>query len=366
MTKCKFCGERKMVTKVLGYCKSCIRKGNKEILEDVIRAHYSARRMYTLPEERPKKGILCGECANNCIIDEGQRGYCNLVENLNGRLFKVSDENKGFLDYYLDPLPTNCVAEWFCPACTGRGYPTYAYSRTAEYGYQNLAVFLKSCSLDCLFCQNWHFRETRPFEDTKVSGVELCSKVTGSVSCVCWFGGDPSTQMQFALAASKTMSQESRKKGKIFRVCWETNGLIKGDYAVEAAQLSLESGGTMKFDLKVFNDELAIALLGRSQKQSFNMFKRLYDRFGQRKDLRTFTVSTLLIPSYVESEEVREISEFLSSIDNDIPYSLLAFTPNFLMHDLPTTSTRHADECYKIAKRCGLKNVHIGNRILLS
>jgi len=366
VTKCKFCGEKKTITKVLGYCKNCIRKGNKEILKDIIRAHYSARRIYALPEERPKKGILCGECANNCIIDKGQRGYCNLVENLNGRLFKVSDGDKGFLDYYLDPLPTNCVAEWLCPGCTGRGYPTYAYSRIAEYGYQNLAVFLKSCSLDCLFCQNWHFRRARPFEERKVSTVELCSKVTSSVSCVCWFGGDPSTQMQFTLTASKVMSQESKREGKIFRICWETNGLIREDYAAEAAQLSLETGGTIKFDLKVYNDELGIALLGRSQKQSFNMFKMLYDRFGQKKDIESFTISTLLIPGYVENEEVREISEFLSSIDNEIPYSLLAFSPNFLMYDLPTTSTRQADECYEVAKLCGLKNVHIGNRILLS
>lgn len=365
VTKCKSCGERKTIAKVLGYCRSCIREGNKEILEEAIRAHCSARRMYALPEERPKKGIPCGECANNCIIDEGQRGYCNLVENLKGRLFKVSDEDKGFLDYYLDPLPTNCVAEWFCPGCTGKGFPTYAHSETAEYGYQNLSVFLKSCSLDCFFCQNWHFRGARPFKDEKVSSMELCSKVTGSVSCVCWFGGDPSTQMPFALTASEAMSQESKNRGKIFRVCWETNGLMRGDYATEAAQLSLETGGNIKFDLKVSKDELAIALLGRSQKQSFNLFKMLYNRFGRRKDVESFTASTLLIPGYIENEEVREISEFLSSIDNTIPYSLLAFAPNFLMHDLPTTSTRHAKGCYEVAKGCGLKNVHIGNRILL-
>lgn len=67
-----------------------------------------------------------------------------------------ANANKGNVSWYYDPLPTNCVAAWVCPAGTGAGYPEYAYSRGVEYGYKNLAVFYQASSFDCLFCQNWN------------------------------------------------------------------------------------------------------------------------------------------------------------------------------------------------------------------
>jgi len=51
------------------------------------------------------------------------------------------------------------VADWVCPAGTGAGYPEFAYRRDVEHGYKNLAVFYHACSFDCLFCQNWHYRQ---------------------------------------------------------------------------------------------------------------------------------------------------------------------------------------------------------------
>ena len=48
-----------------------------------------------------------------------------------------------------------------------------------------------------------------------------------------------------------------------------------------------------------------------------------------------------------------------------IPYSLLAFAPQFVMLDLPTTSKHHVAECLAEAKAQGLKRVKIGNVHLL-
>jgi pyruvate formate lyase activating enzyme len=48
-----------------------------------------------------------------------------------------------------------------------------------------------------------------------------------------------------------------------------------------------------------------------------------------------------------------------------MPYSLLAFYPQFLMKDLPTTSLAHAREALEAARAAGLRRVHIGNIHLL-
>ena len=63
--------------------------------------------------------------------------------------------------------------------------------------------------------------------------------------------------------------------------------------------------------------------------------------------------------------EVGRIASFIASLNPDIPYSLLAFHPQFFMSDLPTTSRLQAEECLEAAKGAGLGCVRIGNAHLL-
>ena len=63
--------------------------------------------------------------------------------------------------------------------------------------------------------------------------------------------------------------------------------------------------------------------------------------------------------------EVGEIARYIAGLNPDIPYSLLAFYPQFYLHDLPTTSRGHALRCKEAAEKMGLKNVHLGNVHLL-
>jgi pyruvate formate lyase activating enzyme len=77
------------------------------------------------------------------------------------------------------------------------------------------------------------------------------------------------------------------------------------------------------------------------------------------------TASTLLVPGYVDAEEIENIAKFISQINPNIPYTLLAFYPCYIMNDLPTTSKKQALECQKAAQK-HLTNTRIGNIHLLS
>jgi pyruvate formate lyase activating enzyme len=68
-----------------------------------------------------------------------------------------------------------------------------------------------------------------------------------------------------------------------------------------------------------------------------------------------------LIPGYIDVEEVERIANFIADIDRRIPYTLLAFYPQYVMNDLPTTDRALAEDCCKIAKESGLEKVRIGN-----
>ena len=299
-------------------------------------------------------------CANNCKIGADEKGFCGLVFNVDGRLVRRGGTpDKGILQWYYDPLPTNCVAWWFCSGCTGAGYPKYAYRRGAEKGYSNLAVFYGACSMDCLYCQNWHYRNLATKLEPVMSAESLAAKTDAHVSCICFFGGDPSVQMPHALKTSQLALEKAEKEKRIFRVCWETNGYWKKEFALKAAELSSVSGGIIKFDLKAWDENLNKALSGVSNVPTLRSFNMIGEKFfKKRSDVPILTASTLLIPGYVDAEEVRSLASFIAEVDSRIPYTLLAFYPQYVMTDLPTTSRELAIKCRDVAKE-HLENVRI-------
>ncbi|GFO97445.1 radical SAM protein, partial [groundwater metagenome] len=102
-----------------------------------------------------------------------------------------------------------------------------------------------------------------------------------------------------------------------------------------------------------------------SNKQTLRNFEWLA-KYGKQRQIPPFlTASTLLVPGYVGVEEVESIASFIAGLDPNIPYSLLAFYPQFYMNDLPTTSKKEAIECIGAARKY-LKRVRIGNIYLLS
>lgn len=365
--QCLLCEKSsKLISKALPVCLDCIRSRFDAARSHIEKAHRKSRERFALPGKPPQDGAgtECNVCVNRCRIGEGAKGFCGLRENRNGRLNHLAGtKEKGSVSWYYDPLPTNCVADWVCPGGSKSGYPDYSYARGAEYGHENLAVFYEACTFNCLFCQNWHFRETRPFMGTSSAG-KLADAVRETTSCICYFGGDPTPQLDHALAASRMAIEKSG--GRILRICWETNGGMRRSLLKEMARLSLDSGGCIKFDLKTYDEKLNLALCGVSNRQTLDNFRWLADFARQRPDPPLLVASTLLVPGYIDREEVFKIAGLIASLDKTIPYSLLAFYPRFEMLDMPKTSRAHAEEAYEAAKEAGLERVRIGNVYLLS
>jgi pyruvate formate lyase activating enzyme len=341
----------------------CIRNDFTQVQPLIEKIHSRAREPFDLPPKPSKaeSGRGCHLCVNECRLALGEKSYCGLRLNKGNKLTGATAE-KGNVSWYYDPLPTNCVADWVCPGGTGAGYPRFAYSQGAEHSYKNLAVFYQAYSFDCLFCQNWHYRysATKP---SKVDALDLAKAVDDETSCICYFGGDPSPQLPHALRASRLASESN--KDRILRICWETNGSMHPGLLKQAAELSFDSGGCIKFDLKAWSESLHIALCGVSKRRTLENFKLLSKYINKRPSPHFLLASTLLVPGYIDKEEVSRIAASISSLSPDIPYSLLAFHPQFLMNDLPPTAERHARECLSQAKAQGLRNVRLRNVHLL-
>jgi pyruvate formate lyase activating enzyme len=371
--KCRVCNRNiELIARVFGICASCIKSNFNSCKSVIEHAHYESRIDFKLPEAPPtcRDGVQCKLCVNECKIAIGTRGYCGLRENRDGNLYNLGGvPMRGVVEWYYDPLPTNCVAIESCPGGTGAGYPKYSYSKHGpEYGYKNLAVFYGACTFNCLFCQNWHYRYAAYKLKPMMTAEQLAAKVDAKTSCICYFGGDPTPQLMHALKTSRLALARIRNEmgdAAILRICWETNGSMARNMLEKMATISMDTGGCIKFDLKSWNENLHVALCGVTNKRTLDNFKYLAVLGKSRPEPPFVVASTLLVPGYVGYDEVRQIAEFIAELDPSIPYSLLAFHPQFYMRDLPITPRDWAYECFDAAKSVGLERVRIGNLHLL-
>ena len=364
MATCRSCSRAgDDIAAVVGLCRECIKSDFPRYQALLQEVHRSCREALGLPGTPPAdaEGPECPLCVHRCRPAEGERTYCGLRMSREGRLVGATARYAN-TSWYHDPLPTNCVADWVCPGGTGAGYPRFAHRKGPEHGFHNLAVFYQACTFDCLFCQNWHYRR-HSLDQPRVTVHDLASAADELTACICFFGGDPTPQLPHALRVSRLARQQSG--GRILRICWETNGSMHPKLLRQMADLSLESGGCIKFDLKAWDEGIHFALCGVSNERTLHNFAWLADYTGRRPEPPPLVASTLLVPGYVDEDEVYNVARFVASLNPEIPYSLLAFAPHYFMHDLPTTSRRQAYGARDAAVAAGLRRVRIANMHLL-
>ncbi|UCF71550.1 MAG: radical SAM protein [candidate division WOR-3 bacterium] len=343
--QCRSCGSEATISRAMPYCPVCIRERFDELRPAIDEAHERARSSFHLPARIPAEagGVKCSLCVNECSIGEGGSGYCGVRRNIAGSI-DGPDGDWAYVDWYYDPLPTNCVADWVC-----RG--------SKDHGYKNLAVFYGACTFDCLFCQNWHFRERK----NKASVEDLVKAVDSLTGCVCYFGGDPTPFALHSLEASRLMSERRRKP----RICWETNGSVAPAYMEKWLAFALASDGCIKIDFKTFNENLNIALCGASNRNTKENIRQVAECIEQREEPPVLIVNTLIIPGYIDEQELESMAKFIGSINKKIPWSFLAFYPHFRFDDMPCTSRKQAEMALSIAADYEIKNTHLGNVHLL-
>lgn len=376
MGTCKFCGKTdKSISVILQVCRKCILEGDWNQIElHLDNVHKKVRKLVDLPAKPPKAKkpnikLKCNLCINECSLSENDVSYCglrNIQLRTSGEL-PYPSKSKGYIHGYIDPNPTNCCNSWFCPAGSSSGYPEFSNYDGPEFGTYSYAAFLYGCSFSCLFCQN---SSHKLFSKRYLFDVEtLANQIVKNekITCLCYFGGTPESQLPFSINLAEKILEKIEKQNnkRKFRICFEWNGSGRKDLVEKCLRLAIRTGGNIKFDLKTFNEKLNLALCGVSNNRTLENFKYLGENyFGTRKDLPEMSACTLMVPGYTNHEEVEQIAKFVSSINDEIPYSLLIFHGDYQMRDLGITARKQALKCVEVAKKY-LKRVNLGNKFLL-
>jgi len=377
MGKCNFCfKEDKIISEVLNVCRDCIFTKDWNLIRGHLsKIHENVRKLEGLPKKAPSANndiqLKCNFCMNECKLSIDDISYCGLRNNKKNQTKELPfpTKDKGYIHGYIDSNPTNCCNSWFCPAGTSAGFPQYSDYNGPEYGTFSYAAFLYGCSFNCLFCQNSSHKyiSRKYLFDAESLANEICNNK--KISCICYFGGTPEPQLAFTINLSELILKKLKNKDpdRKFRICWEWNGSGDRTLIEKCMEIAIKTGGNIKFDLKSYHEKLNYALCGVSNKRTLENFEYLATNyFGSRgNQMPEMSGCTLMVPEYINYEEVQNISKFISNINDEIPYSLLVFHGDYQMKDLPITPSTQAENCLNVAKKY-LKNVHLGNKFLLN
>jgi pyruvate-formate lyase-activating enzyme len=69
----------------------------------------------------------------------------------------------------------------------------------------------------------------------------------------------------------------------------------------------------------------------------------------------------LYIPGWVELDQIAKIAELIADVDKSIPFTILAFFPEYKLRDVRPPNLYEMIAAYYVAKGKGLENVKLGN-----
>ncbi|MGD9080552.1 MAG: radical SAM protein [Desulfobacterales bacterium] len=165
---------------------------------------------------------------------------------------------------------------------------------------------------------------------------------------VAFTGGDISCCPDFYAKCARLIKNQTR-----LWVLIETNG-----YGLTPQNLdALKESGVDAFwlDIKAFDGATHEWLTGCTNDRILELPQEIIRRGF------VLEVLSLYIPSLVEVDDLRNIARILAAADADIPFTILAFFPEYKMKDHASPTVVEMVEAYRRIKAVGLKNIRLGN-----
>ena len=275
--------------------------------------------------------INCKLCPHICSkLKEGQRGACGVRE--------VKKDDDGSLKLYsinygeitsisMDPIEKKPLYNF---------YP----------GSNILSIGSFGCNFKCSFCQNYAISQNRP-QSNYVPPEEMANislEINNNLGLAFTYN-EPSIWYEYVYDVCKAI-KEINKDHKTVLV---TNGFI----SEEPLRKLLPYVDALNIDLKG-NDKYYKKLCFGALKDVENTIK-IASEMGCHVE-----VTTLLIPNEnTDYITLRELGEFLGSVDKNIPLHLSRYFPRYKM-DTPETSLYDMKNAYEFLSKY-LNNIYLGN-----
>ena len=162
-------------------------------------------------------------------------------------------------------------------------------------------------------------------------------------------GGDIACQAEFYCEVTRKI----KERCKNLWVLLETNG-----YGLTPKNLDLFQKARLDsywLDIKAFDADIYKKLCGTTNKTVLNAPKEILKRNF------ILEILTVYIPNMVEVDQFEKIAELIFELNENIPFHILAFFPQYKLKNYRAPNLNEILETYKTVKEVGLKQVQLGN-----
>lgn len=275
--------------------------------------------------ENYKDKIKCRVCPHNCYLDEGKFGVCKLRTVKNGKPVVINYGEVTSLA--VDPIEKK---------------PLYHYKPSKDI----LSIGSFGCNMTCSFCQNYEISQNRP--GTKFFSLEDLINTINSIENnigIAFTYNEPMMWYEYMYDACKKIKENNSDTSVVV----VTNGYINKD----PLRKILPYIDAVNIDLKSFTNKYYNNVCSAKLEPVLETIKTCNDNCHVE-------ITTLLVSEENDSlEEVKEIAQFISSINENIPLHLSRYFPRYKMYN-EATKIEKITEAQNESKKY-LKHVYIGN-----
>jgi AmmeMemoRadiSam system radical SAM enzyme/AmmeMemoRadiSam system protein B/AmmeMemoRadiSam system protein A len=280
--------------------------------------------------DEPDGRILCQLCPRACRLKPGDRGFCFVRTNRDGRM--VLDTYGRSTGFCIDPIEKKPLNH-FLP-----GTPVLSFGTAG-------------CNLGCKFCQNWDISKSREVarlsDSATPTDIARAAKSSGCRS-VAFTYNDPVIWAEYALDTAAACHAEDIK----------TVAVTAGYITPEARGEFFDSMDAANIDLKAFTESFYYKLTGAHLAPVLDTI-----RYVSRETDCWVELTNLIIPdANDDADELRRMCDWvLETVGADVPVHFTAFHPDFKMTDRSHTSHETLVMAYDLARAAGLRYVYVGN-----
>ncbi len=281
--------------------------------------------------ERIKNGaVKCNLCNHRCTISDNNFGICGVRKNDKGKLY--SHVYGEVIAANVDPIEKK---------------PLYHVLP----GSKAYSIATIGCNFKCGFCQNWQISQINKREG-KNTGHALEPKeiVSNALAKECKSIAYTYTEPTIFFEYAYDTARIAKKRGLLN--CFVTNGFMTRE-AIEEIAPYLDAANV---DLKSFREDFYKDICGAQ-------LKGVLESIQYMKEKGIWVeITTLVIPGENDSEkELKSIAGFIASIDNNIPWHISRFHPDYKYAEGESTPIATLRLAESAGREAGLRHIYIGN-----
>ncbi len=269
--------------------------------------------------------VRCLLCPHNCLIAEGKKGLCGVRGVEGGKLYALTYGKVAAIA--VDPIEKKPLYHF---------YP----------GSEILSIGSIGCNFRCRFCQNWHLVEGHaPLSTVSPDELVAISERRNSIG-ISYTYNEPFIQWEFVYDCAVKFAEKGYKNVLV------TNGYVNEEPLKEL----LPYVDAMNIDLKFYRDET----YRNVSRGTLDPVKRTIEIASGECLVE---VTTLIVTGLNDTEgEIREIVDFIASVDPQIPFHISRYHPDY-KYSAPPTDEDFLLEAFEIAKE-KLSFVYLGNVLI--